>query len=71
MQYPSNEYKDSPSQHENSKAVWWQGTSPFVFEVKQMETETTSESEFSNGGKATIGQIQGSKEINKCKRAAL
>ena len=34
-----------------------------------METETTTESEFLNEGKATEGQIQGSEEINKCKRA--
>ena len=36
-----------------------------------METETTTESEFLNGGKATEGQIQGSEEINKSKRVAL
>ena len=71
MEYLSTEYKDIPSQYENSKAVLWKKTSPFVVEVKPMETETTTESEFLNGGKATEGQIQGSEEINKSKRVAL
>ena len=71
MEYLSTEYKDSPSQYENSKAVLWKEISPFVVEVKPVETETTTESEFLNRGKAIVGQIQGLEEINKCKRAAL
>ena len=36
-----------------------------------METEITTQSEFPNGGKATVEQILGSEEINKSKRAGL
>ena len=36
-----------------------------------METETTTWSEFPNGGKAIVEQILASKEINKSKRAGL
>ena len=42
----------------------------FVFEGKSMETETTT-SEFPNGGKAAVGQLLGSEEINNSKRAGL
>ena len=34
-----------------------------------METETTTRSEFPNGGKAIVEQILASEEINKSKRA--
>ena len=36
-----------------------------------MKTETTSWSEFPNGGKAIVEEILGSEEINKSKRAGL
>ena len=36
-----------------------------------METETTTWSEFPNGGKAIVEQIIVSEEINKSKRAGL
>ena len=36
-----------------------------------METETTTQSEFLNGGKAIVEQILASEEINKSKRAGL
>ena len=36
-----------------------------------METETTTWSEFPNGGKAIVEQILASEEINKSKRAGL
>ena len=41
------------------------------FDGKSIETETTTWSEFPNGGKTIVGQITASKEINKCKRAGL
>ena len=41
-----------------------------MFEGKSMETETTT-SEFPNGGKAAVGQLLGSEEINNSKRAGL
>ena len=36
-----------------------------------MKTETTTWSEFTNGGKAIVEQILASEEINKSKRAGL
>ena len=36
-----------------------------------MEPETTTSSEFPNGGKAIVEQILASEEINKSKRAGL
>ena len=36
-----------------------------------METETTTSSEFTNGGKAIVEQILASEERNKSKRAGL
>ena len=36
-----------------------------------METETTTWSEFPNGGKVIVEQILASEEINKSKRAGL
>ena len=38
---------------------------------KLMETETTTWSEFHNGGRAIVEQIQASVERNKSKRAGL
>ena len=43
----------------------------FEFEGKSMENETTTWSEFFNGGKATTEQILGSDERNRSKRAGL
>ena len=41
------------------------------FDGKSMETETTTWSEFPNGGKAIVEQILASEERNKSKRAGL
>ena len=43
----------------------------FEFEGKSTENETTTWSEFFNGGKATAKQILGSDERNRSKRAGL
>ena len=53
----SNDHKDHPSQHKK-------GVSPFKFEGKSKETETTTLSEFPNRGKATVEQILVSEERN-------
>ena len=49
----------------------WNGASRCEFDGKSMETETTTWSEFSNGGKAVVKQILASEEINKSKRTGL
>ena len=49
----------------------WNGASRFEFDRKSMETETTSWSEFPNGEKAIVEQIQASEEKKKFKRAGL
>ena len=49
----------------------WNWTSHCEFDGKSMETETTTWSEFPNGGKAIVEQILTSEEINKSKRAGL
>ena len=41
------------------------------YDVKSMETETTTWSEFPNGREAIVEQILVSEEINKSKRAGL
>ena len=48
----------------------WNESSPFEFEGKSMETETTW-SEFYKEGKAIVEQIPASEEINKSKTAGL
>ena len=45
--------------------------SHFEFIGKSVETETTTGSEFPNGGKAIVEQILVSEEINQSKRAEL
>ena len=47
----------------------WNGASCCEFDGKSMETETTTWSEFPNGGKAIVEQILVSEEINKSKIA--
>ena len=42
-------------------------TSHFEFDEKLMETETTTRSEFPNGGKGLVEQIPASDEKNKSK----
>ena len=42
----------------------WNGASHSEFDGKSMETETTTWSEFSNGGKAIVEQILASEERN-------
>ena len=42
----------------------WNGASRCEFDGKSIETETTTWSEFFNGGKATVEQILASEEIN-------
>ena len=49
----------------------WNGASCCELVGKSMETETTTWSEFTNGGKAIVEQILVSEEINKPKRAGL
>ena len=49
----------------------WNRACCFEFVGKSVETETTTWSEFHNGGKAIVGQILASEEINKSKRAGL
>ena len=51
----------------------WNIGHPFFFEFdrKSMETETTTQLEFPNRGKAIVEQILAAKEINKSKRAGL
>ena len=49
----------------------WNGASCCELVGKSMETETTTWSEFPNGGKAIVEQILASEEINKSKRAGL
>ena len=51
--------------------MWWNGASCCELVGKSMETETTTWSEFPNGGKAIVEQILASEEINKSKRAGL
>ena len=49
----------------------WNGTSRCELVGKSVETETTTLSEFPNGGKAIVEQILASEEINKSKRVGL
>ena len=49
--------------------MWWNGAPHCELVGKSVETETTTRSEFSNGGKAIVEQILASKEINKSRRA--
>ena len=51
--------------------MWWNGTSRCEFDGKSKKTETTTWSEFPNGGKAIVEQMLASEEINKFKRAVL
>ena len=47
----------------------WNRASHCEYDGKSSETETTTWSEFPNGGKAFVEQILASEEINKSKRA--
>ena len=49
----------------------WNGASCCEFDWKSLETETTTQAEFPNGGKAIAEQTLASEEINKSKRAGL
>ena len=49
----------------------WNGASCCELVGKSIETETTTWSEFPNGGKAIVEQILASEERNKSKRAGL
>ena len=70
MEYLSNDHKNHPNQHENNHKQWnW--ASHFEFDGTSMETETTTWSEFPNGGKAILEQILASGNRNKSKRAGL
>ena len=51
--------------------MWQNGASLCEFDLKSMETETTTLSEFLNGRKAIVEQILTSEEINKPKKAGL
>ena len=49
----------------------WNGAYCCEYDGKSMETETTTWSEFPNGGKAIVEQILASEERKKSKRAGL
>ena len=49
----------------------WNEASRYELDGKSMKTETTTWSEFSNGGKAIVEQIVASEEMNKSERAGL
>ena len=49
----------------------WNGASSLEVEGRSIETETTTWSEVSNGGKGIAERIIASEEINKSKRAGL
>ena len=49
----------------------WNGASHREFDEKSMETEISTWSEFSYGGKAIVEQILASEERHKSKRAGL
>ena len=49
----------------------WNGTFPFKFDGKSMETKTTTWSKFPTGDKVIVEQIPGSDERNISKRAGL
>ena len=49
----------------------WNGASRCEFDGKSVETETTTWSEFPNGGKAIVEQIPALEEMNKPRRAEL
>ena len=36
--------------------MWWSGASPFEFVGKSVETETTTWSEFTNGGQTLVSE---------------
>ena len=57
MEHLSNDHEDHPNQHENSHKPRDETVSCFEFIGKSMETETTTSSEFPNGGKAIAEQI--------------
>ena len=69
MKHLSNDHEDQPNQHENSQAMPWKWAFHCEFYGKSMETETTTWSEFPNGGKAIVEQILASEERKKSKRA--
>ena len=48
--------------------MWWNDTFRCEFDGKSMETETTTWSEFHNGGKAIVAQTLASEERNNPKR---
>ena len=54
MEHLSNDHKDHPNQHKNSHKLFNERGFCFEFDGKWIEIETTTGSEFSNGGKATI-----------------
>ena len=62
--------KTIPNQHENSYKLCNEMGYPIV-NGKSMETETTTQWEFSNGGKAIVEEILTSEEINKSRKAGL
>ena len=66
----SNDHKDCPNQHKNSLGQW-NKASCYEYDGKSLETETTTWSEFPNGGKDIVEQILASEEINISKRAGL
>ena len=73
VEHLSNDHEDNSNQHRNNHKLCneTQDIPFFEFDRKSMETETTTQLEFPNRGKAIVEQILAAKEINKSKRAGL
>ena len=72
MEHLSNDHEDRPNHHKNSHKLVIRGNGASGCEYgKSMETETTTSSEFPNGGKPIAELILASEERNKSKRAGL
>ena len=65
MEHLSNNHRDHPNQPEYShKVMQWSMVFCWEYDGKSKENETTTWSEFHNGGKAIVEQILVSEEIN-------
>ena len=64
MEHLSNDHENHANQHENSHKLYDEMASNCEFDGKSMETETTTWSQFLNGGKTIVEQILTSEERN-------
>ena len=62
MEHLLNDHKDHPNQEENFHKLCNEMACHCAYDGKSMETETTTWSEFPNGGKAIVEQILASEE---------